>query len=115
MLIRNNVHVCTWNVHVYMSRICQNTYILVYICTYTSEQCTNMFIPPNAYAMYTWHVYTMYIHVYTFSEMLKHVYTFPEMYIHISTMYITCTTYYSTVHTCHIHDSDMSVHVYASW
>jgi hypothetical protein len=61
------VLVYVWYVQVYMS---ENTYILVYTRTYTSEQCTYMFIPLNLNIC----------HVHTYSEMYRHVYTFPEMY-----------------------------------
>ena len=75
-------HTCY--VHVYKM---QNVIILVQTCTYTSERCTYMFIPPNiSTCMY--HVHTLYVHVYTFSEMYVHVYTVLEMYEHVCTMYV---------------------------
>ncbi len=60
------------------------------------------------------HVYTMYIHVYIFSELYVHVYTFHEKYAHVWTMYMMCM-YYSIVHTRQIHGSDMYINVYARW
>ncbi len=56
----------------------------------------------------------MYIHVYIYSDLYVHVYTFHKHYVHVWTMYMMCI-YYSTVHTSHIHGSDMYIHVNARW
>ena len=65
----------------------QNAYIYVYTCTYTSEQCTYMFIPLIVHTMYELCT-DAFMFFQNCINMYIHVYTFPEIHIHVCTAYV---------------------------
>jgi hypothetical protein len=78
----------------------ESIYILVYTCTYISEQCTYMFIP-----LYVCTMYVLCTHMFILFQKVIYMYThftFPDMHMHVCTMYKQ-SMYHSIVYTQYIH------------